>query len=74
MIFEARFNRFATPEGVRWGENIDSNWSNFADLLKAEGLIPQDFDVSQAYTNELIDDINNFDPDAIAALAKASND
>lgn len=71
VIFESRFSRFAVPEGVKWGENLESQWRGLAKLLKAEKMLPEDFDVTEAYTNELIDEINKFDADEIVAKAKA---
>ena len=34
-------------------------------------MLPEDFDVTAAYTNELVDAINRFDAKAVADAAKA---
>jgi hypothetical protein len=39
--------------------------------MQAEKLLPEDFDVTASYTNELIDAINKFDAKAVAEAAKA---
>lgn len=71
LVFESRFSGYSVPSGVRWGENLESQWRGVAKLMQAENLLPADFDVTSAYTNELIDEINKFDAKAVAAAAKA---
>jgi NitT/TauT family transport system substrate-binding protein len=72
-IFDARFELMKLPPGVtKWGVNIDSKWKDLADSTIEEGLLPKDFDVKSAYTNEFIDKINDFDPNKIKELAKKS--
>ena len=39
--------------------------------MKEQGLLPADFDVQQAYTNEFVDQINDWDRGRIEAQAKA---
>jgi NitT/TauT family transport system substrate-binding protein len=71
IVFESRFSGYQVPPGVKWGENVESQWRGVARLMQAEKLLPADFDVKSAYTNELIDKINDFDAKAVAAAAKA---
>lgn len=71
LVFESRFSGYSTPKGVKWGENLESQWRGVARLMQAENLLPADFDVTASYTNELIDEINKFDAAAVAAAAKA---
>ena len=50
---------YQVPAGVRWGENLASQWRSLAKLMQAENLLPADFDITSADTSELIDAINN---------------
>ena len=72
IVFESRFGGYQVPPGVKWGENVESQWQGVARLMQAEKLLPADFDVKSAYTNELIDEINKFDAKAVAEAAKAA--
>lgn len=72
-IFNARFELLKPDEGQKWGESIDAQWAQTAKMAIDEKLIPEDFDVSAAYTNEFIDEINDFDAAAVAEKAKASD-
>ena len=40
-------------------------------LMKEQGLLPADFDVKHAYTNEFVDQINDWDRGRVEAQAKA---
>jgi len=71
IVFESRFSGYQVPSGVKWGENVESQWRGVARLMQAENLLPADFDVTSSYTNELIDAINQFDAKAVAEAAKA---
>lgn len=73
IIFDSRFSGYQVPAGVKWGENIESQWKAVAQLMQAENLLPADYDVKGSYTNELIDAINQFDAKAVAAEAKAAH-
>ena len=70
IVFESRFSGYQVPPGVKWGENLQSQWRGLARLLQAENLLPADYDVAASYTNDLIDAINDFDPSAIEAPAR----
>ena len=72
IVFESRFSGYQVPPGVKWGENLESQWKGVARLMQAENLLPADFDVTASYTNELIDEINQFDAKAVADEAKAA--
>jgi NitT/TauT family transport system substrate-binding protein len=71
LVFESRFSGYSVPAGVKWGENLESQWRGVAKLMQAEKMLPDDFDYRSAYTNELIDEINKFDANAVIAAAKA---
>jgi NitT/TauT family transport system substrate-binding protein len=71
IVFESRFGGYQIPPGVKWGENVESQWRGIARLMQAEKLLPEDFDVKASYTNELIDEINKFDAKAVVEAAKA---
>jgi NitT/TauT family transport system substrate-binding protein len=71
IVFESRFGGYQVPPGVKWGENVESQWRGVARLLQAEKLLPADFDVAASYTNELIGAINDFDAKAVVEAAKA---
>jgi NitT/TauT family transport system substrate-binding protein len=54
----------------RWGENSEANYAAYVDFMLKWGIIKEKIDVHDLITNELIDDINKFDPAKIAAEAK----
>ena len=72
IIFQSRFSGYQVPAGVKWGENLESQWKGVAKLMQQENLLPADFDVTSSYTNELIDEINQFDAKAVAQEAKSA--
>jgi NitT/TauT family transport system substrate-binding protein len=72
IVFESRFSGYQVPAGVKWGENLAAQWQGVARLMKAEKLLPDDYDATTAYTNELIDEVNTFDAKAVEAEAKAA--
>jgi NitT/TauT family transport system substrate-binding protein len=55
----------------RWGENSPANYQAYLDFLLKQGVIKQAVKADDVMTNDLIADINKFDPAAIAAEAKA---
>ncbi|MBV8534797.1 MAG: ABC transporter substrate-binding protein, partial [Alphaproteobacteria bacterium] len=55
----------------RWGESNMDNYIAYLDFLLKYGVIKQKADAKELVTNDLIADINNFDPAKIAAEAKA---
>jgi NitT/TauT family transport system substrate-binding protein len=55
---------------MRWGENVEKNYQDYMDWLLAQGVIKQKIDAKDIATNELLDEINKFDANAIIAQAK----
>lgn len=54
----------------RWGENSEANYAAYVDFMLKWGVIKEKVDFHDLITNELIDDINKFDPAKVAAEAK----
>lgn len=54
----------------RWGENSEANYAAYTDFMLKWGVIKEKVDWRDLITNELIDDINKFDPARVAAEAK----
>jgi len=55
----------------RWGENSEANYGAYADFMLKTGIIKQAVTAQELVTNELIDEINRFDPEKIATEARA---
>jgi NitT/TauT family transport system substrate-binding protein len=55
----------------RWGENSEANYAAYAAFMLKWGIIKQPVEAKDLITNELIDEINRFDPAQVAAEAKA---
>ena len=55
----------------RWGENSEANYGAYAEFMLRTGIIKQAVTAQELVTNELIDEINRFDPEKIAAEARA---
>jgi NitT/TauT family transport system substrate-binding protein len=55
----------------RWGENSEKNYAAYVDFMLKWGIIKQKLDAKDLITNELLDEIDSFDPNAIAAQAKS---
>lgn len=72
-IFNSRFELLKPDEGQKWGQSIDAQWKQTAEMAMADGLIPKDFDIKAAYTNKFIDEINKFDEKAVVEKAKNSD-
>lgn len=53
------------------GENAEANYDACIDFLIDQGVVKQKVPARERVTNALIQDINNFDPLAIQAQAKA---
>jgi NitT/TauT family transport system substrate-binding protein len=56
---------------TKWGQNSETNYTAYMDFLLKWGIIQQRVDAKDLVTNELIDEINRFDPQAVAAEAKS---
>jgi NitT/TauT family transport system substrate-binding protein len=72
-VLQARIQNWRLEKaGVRkWGENSEANYAAYAQFMLKWGIIKQPVDVKDLITNELIDEINRFDADKVAAEAKA---
>ncbi|MBV8193762.1 MAG: ABC transporter substrate-binding protein [Alphaproteobacteria bacterium] len=70
-VFMARFSSYELSGTNKYGESLPAQWDYAADLMKKQGHLPDTFDVTRAYTNQLIDQINDWDRAAIEAQAKA---
>ncbi len=55
----------------RWGESSERNFAAYADFLLKWGIIKEKVDAKDLITNELIDEINQFDVGKIVTEAKA---
>jgi len=55
----------------RWGESSEARCAQYLDFLRKWGVIKEKLGVHDVVTNELIDEINNFDPNRVAAEAQA---
>ncbi|HVV62540.1 MAG TPA: ABC transporter substrate-binding protein [Pseudolabrys sp.] len=55
----------------KWGENSFENYNKYIDFLVANGVLKTKIDAKELVTNDLIDDINDFDAAAIEKQAKA---
>ena len=68
--------RLATmlPESgpAKMGYYTEQSWKNYVDVLHAGGqLSTNEVDVSPLYTNQFVEEINNFDVEAVVAAAQA---
>jgi NitT/TauT family transport system substrate-binding protein len=73
ITLEARAKnwRYEQVDGKRWGDNVEANYQAYLDWLLAQGIIKTKTDVKDIVTNELLDEVNNFDVNALIAEAKA---
>ena len=67
----ARNWRYEPVGGTRWGDNVEKNYQDYMDWLLAQGIIKEKTSASDIVTNELLDDVNKFDANAVIAEAKA---
>jgi NitT/TauT family transport system substrate-binding protein len=63
--------RYEPVDGKRWGDNVEKNYQAYLDWLLAQGVLKARTDVKDVITNELLDDVNKFNADAIRSEAKA---
>jgi NitT/TauT family transport system substrate-binding protein len=70
-VFMSRFADYELHDTKKYGESLAKQWDDLAGLMKEQGLLPADLDVKQAYTNEFVDQINDWDRGRIEAQAKA---
>jgi len=62
--------RLESVGAKKWGENLVENYDAYADFLLKNGVLKEKVPGTDLVTNELIDDINKFDPAEIEKLAK----
>jgi NitT/TauT family transport system substrate-binding protein len=72
-VLQARIENWKLEKaGVkRWGESAEANYIALTDFLLKWGVIKEKVDARDLLTNELIDEINRFDPGRVAAEARA---
>jgi NitT/TauT family transport system substrate-binding protein len=63
--------RYEPVDGKRWGDNVEANYQSYLAWLLAQGVLKTKIDAKDLITNELLDEINQFDPAAISREAKA---
>src|SRR3954454_21153784 len=66
----ARSWRLESVGAKKWGENLAENYGAYIDFLVKNGVLKEKAATTDLITNDLIDDINKFDPREIAAMAK----
>jgi NitT/TauT family transport system substrate-binding protein len=73
LTLEARAKnwRYEPVDGKRWGDNVEKNYQLYLDWLLAQGVLKAKADAKDLVTNELLDEANKFDAEAIRAQAKA---
>jgi NitT/TauT family transport system substrate-binding protein len=71
-IFNARFEtqRVDNREDPRWGASSPAQWARLDALYREQRLIQGAVDVKDVFTNQLIDEINRFDQQAVIRQAK----
>jgi NitT/TauT family transport system substrate-binding protein len=71
-VLEARARNWRLEAGgvTKWGENSEANYAAYVDFLLKWGVLKRKVDAADIITNELIADINKFDPAEITDLAK----
>ncbi len=73
MLARAEHWRLEAGGVKRWGESSIKDFDAYEDFLVKWKVINAKVPVNELVTNELIDEINKFDPAAIAAEAKAQH-
>src|SRR6185295_7397235 len=66
----ARSWRLESVGAKKWRENLVENYDAYADFLLKHGVLKEKVAGKDLVTNDLIDDINKFDPAEIVKLAK----
>jgi NitT/TauT family transport system substrate-binding protein len=57
--------------GKRWGDNVEANYQAYLDWLLEQGILKAKTDAKDLVTNDLLDEVDNFDVGALTAEAKA---
>jgi len=71
LLARAKNWRLEAGGVTKWGDNSEKNYGAYIDFLVKNGVLKEKIAVGDLITNELIADINKFDPAAIAAMAKS---
>ncbi len=66
----ARSWRLASGGVTKWGENSIANYDAYVEFLHKNGVLKDKMPAAELVTNDLIEEINKFDPAAIEAQAK----
>ena len=71
-VFNARFEtqRVDNRDDKRYGASSAAQWNRLKAIYKEQGLIQGTVDVREVFTNQLIDEINRFDQQAIVRQAR----
>jgi NitT/TauT family transport system substrate-binding protein len=59
-------------DSARWGEMTARQWEDMQSFLVSQKLLEKPVPVEQLFTNELIDEVNKFDLDAVLKRAQAA--
>ena len=62
--------RLESVGAKRWGDNLVANYDAYVDFLVKNGVLKEKVPGTDLVTNDLIDDINKFDPAPIIKAAK----
>ncbi len=69
-VFMSRFQDYELHGTKKYGEHMAAQWDTLGTMMKQQGTLPANVEVKDAYTNQFIDQINDFDRSAIEAQAK----
>ena len=74
-VLSARMQSWKLDKGgvSKWGESSEKNYAAYVDFLHKWGVIKQKVPARDLITNDLIAEINAFDPAKVVAEAKAYN-
>ncbi len=72
-VIEARIQNWKLEKGgvKKWGESSEVNYAAYVDFMARTGIIKEKVNAKDLISNELVEEINTFDANAIAAEAKA---
>jgi NitT/TauT family transport system substrate-binding protein len=71
-VFNARFDtqRVDNRDDKRWGASAPAQWARLEAIYKQQKLIQGTVDARDVFTNDLIDDVNRFDAQAVIRQAR----
>lgn len=70
-IYNSRAIRLRKPEGRKWGEQVDADWDRLV-KFSSDPTVASGVGLREAYTNQLVSEINKFDEAAVVKMAKES--